>query len=127
MSKPPAPSDIADKFMLRMPEGMRDRLKAAAEENNRSMNAEIVSRLQQSLDGNLSNAQAQSEIEKILERMAANISIKTTSRTLAAVIQSGYSAEELSNKKAIEKLASIIFSPEEGEVHEKDRKFLKDS
>ena len=31
-----------DKFMLRMPEGLRDRIKAKAEKNGRSMNAEIV-------------------------------------------------------------------------------------
>lgn len=34
-----------DRYMLRLPDGMRDRIKAAAEENNRSMNAEIVARL----------------------------------------------------------------------------------
>jgi Arc-like DNA binding domain len=47
--KPPAPSDIADKFMLRMPEGMRGRIAAEAEKNNRSMNAEIISRLEATL------------------------------------------------------------------------------
>lgn len=31
-----------DKFMLRMPDGMRDRIKSAADNNGRSMNAEIV-------------------------------------------------------------------------------------
>lgn len=36
----------ADKFALRMPEGMRDRIAAVADANNRSMNAEIVSRLE---------------------------------------------------------------------------------
>ena len=38
-----------DRYMLRLPDGMRDRIKAAAEANNRSMNAEIVARLEQSL------------------------------------------------------------------------------
>lgn len=46
MSKPPAPSDLADKFMLRLPEGMRDLIAAEAARNNRSMNAEIIARLQ---------------------------------------------------------------------------------
>ncbi|TNC15361.1 Arc family DNA-binding protein [Methylobacterium terricola] len=46
MSKPPAPSDLADKFMLRMPEGMRDRIARAAKANGRSMNAEIVQTLE---------------------------------------------------------------------------------
>ncbi|MFD2030599.1 Arc family DNA-binding protein [Ancylobacter dichloromethanicus] len=36
--------------MLRLPTGMRDRLAAAARETGRSMNAEIVSRLEKSLD-----------------------------------------------------------------------------
>lgn len=36
---------LQDKFMLRMPEGMRDRIKAAADRNNRSMNAEIINTL----------------------------------------------------------------------------------
>lgn len=37
----------SDKFALRLPDGMRDRIKAAAESNNRSMNAEIVAALQE--------------------------------------------------------------------------------
>lgn len=40
----------SDKIMLRVPDGMRDRIKAAADANNRTMNAEIVARLQQSFD-----------------------------------------------------------------------------
>jgi ParB-like chromosome segregation protein Spo0J len=39
------PSASADKFMLRLPDGMRDTLKAAAKANGRSLNAEIVLRL----------------------------------------------------------------------------------
>jgi len=48
--KPPSASDLADKFMLRMPEGMRDRIAEAARINNRSMNAEIVHRIEESFD-----------------------------------------------------------------------------
>lgn len=36
--------------MLRMPEGMRDRIAESAKANNRSMNAEIISRLQQTFE-----------------------------------------------------------------------------
>ena len=39
----------SDKFMLRLPEGMRDLIKAAADTNKRSMNAEIVVRLEKTL------------------------------------------------------------------------------
>lgn len=48
--KQPAPSDTADKFMLRFPDGMRDRIREEAENNNRSMNAEIIARLASSFD-----------------------------------------------------------------------------
>ena len=36
-----------DKYILRLPDGMRDRIKAAAERNKRSMNAEIVATLEE--------------------------------------------------------------------------------
>lgn len=39
----------SDKFVLRLPDGMRDRIKAAADANSRSMNAEIVARLSATL------------------------------------------------------------------------------
>lgn len=38
-----------DKVIVRLPDGMRDALKATASENNRSVNAEIVARLSASL------------------------------------------------------------------------------
>lgn len=38
----------SDQFPLRLPDGMRDRLKEAASESGRSMNAELVNRLEQS-------------------------------------------------------------------------------
>lgn len=41
------PSGQQDQFNLRMPHGMRDRIKAAADMNNRSMNAEIVAALEE--------------------------------------------------------------------------------
>lgn len=47
MGRPPkTPNDDLDKFLLRMPDGLRDRVKAAADRNNRSMNAEIVATLE---------------------------------------------------------------------------------
>lgn len=44
-SPPPYPSTELDKYMLRLPDGMRMRLKSEAQRNNRSLNAEIVYRL----------------------------------------------------------------------------------
>lgn len=48
MAKEPYPSETADRFIVRFPDGMRDRLKQAAADNNRSMNAEIIARLESS-------------------------------------------------------------------------------
>lgn len=41
------PGQGADAFNVRLPDGMRDRIKAAADRNGRSMNAEIVATLAQ--------------------------------------------------------------------------------
>lgn len=43
-----------DKYIVRFPDGMRDRLKDAAKGNNRTMNAEIVARLESSFNDRLS-------------------------------------------------------------------------
>tara|TARA_R110000751_G_scaffold307812_1_gene431825 strand:+ start:15517 stop:15900 length:384 start_codon:yes stop_codon:yes gene_type:complete len=43
----PYPSEKQERFIVRLPDGMRDRIRAAAEANNRSMNAEIVSVLEE--------------------------------------------------------------------------------
>ena len=48
MSKELPPSRIAEQFVVRFPEGMRGRIAEAAKANNRSMNAEIVARLERS-------------------------------------------------------------------------------
>lgn len=42
-----SPSRKMDQFIVRLPDGMRDRIKAAAEANNRSMNAEVVATLEE--------------------------------------------------------------------------------
>lgn len=42
--------DTHTQYKLRMPPELRDKLKSASEENHRSMNAEIVARLQESFD-----------------------------------------------------------------------------
>lgn len=44
------PSRTLDKFVLRLPDGMRDRLAVRAEVHNRSMNAEIIQMLSSVLD-----------------------------------------------------------------------------
>jgi hypothetical protein len=46
MARGDFPSAKQDQFVLRFPSGMRDRIKVAAERNGRSMNAEIVARIE---------------------------------------------------------------------------------
>ncbi|WP_104012253.1 Arc family DNA-binding protein [Burkholderia anthinoferrum] len=48
MTKKPFPSEQQERFIVRLPDGMRDRIAEAAKTNNRSMNAEIVARLEES-------------------------------------------------------------------------------
>jgi hypothetical protein len=49
VAKRPLAKD-SDKFIVRLPEGMRDRIAQAAEEHGNSMNAEVVARLESSFD-----------------------------------------------------------------------------
>jgi len=43
-------SRTADKFVVRLPDGLRERINEASELNHRSMNGEIVARISGSLD-----------------------------------------------------------------------------
>lgn len=43
------PSDKLDKLLLRMPDGLRRRLKAEADSNRRSMNAEAIYLLERAI------------------------------------------------------------------------------
>ncbi len=43
------PGQTADKFMLRLPDGMRDEIKEMSARNRRSMNAEIVLMLEKQI------------------------------------------------------------------------------
>lgn len=43
------PSALADKFVVRLPDGMRERIAEVARNNHRSMNSEIISRLETSI------------------------------------------------------------------------------
>ncbi|WP_121380460.1 Arc family DNA-binding protein [Pseudomonas aeruginosa] len=42
-------SRTAEKFVVRLPDGMRDRVAETARDNHRSMNSEIIARLEQTL------------------------------------------------------------------------------
>lgn len=44
-------SRVADKFVVRLPDGMRERIAVLASTNHRSMNSEIIKRLEESMVG----------------------------------------------------------------------------
>jgi hypothetical protein len=48
MERKPYPSEMQDRFVLRLPDGLREKVAAAAELADRSMNAEFVRRIEQS-------------------------------------------------------------------------------
>lgn len=59
----------SDKFMLRFPEGMRARIREAAEANGRSMNSEIIARLEASFDPTrLHDDETKELVEGLIER-----------------------------------------------------------
>jgi len=65
----------SDKFMLRLPAGMRERIAAIAKSGQRSMNAEIVARLAESLDASTGGVTIlkESEIDALGEKVAAKV------------------------------------------------------
>lgn len=66
MNNPKTPRG-SDQFPLRLPDGMRDRIKSAADENGRSMNAEIVAALEKAFPT------ADAEFEAALERLRVQL------------------------------------------------------
>jgi plasmid stability protein len=56
-----------DKYVLRLPDGMRDRLKAEAARNGRSMNAEIVQRLERTLDDDDRHLSLSNDLDTMVE------------------------------------------------------------
>lgn len=72
MAKEPVQPE--DKYTVRFPDGMRDRLKAEAEANNRSLNAEIIARLESSFSPqNEALMQATLVAESLRENLTARI------------------------------------------------------
>ncbi|MDP9590571.1 UNVERIFIED_ORG: hypothetical protein J2W19_003135 [Shinella zoogloeoides] len=47
MNEKKYPSQLAERFQIRLPDGLRDRIRDSASSNNRSMNAEIVAALEE--------------------------------------------------------------------------------
>ena len=74
------PSRSADQFVVRLPDGLRDTLKARAAANHRSMNAEIVAILGAASgdDPSLSQASLEALLHEASSRLGATVQINVT-------------------------------------------------
>lgn len=70
MNKKP-PSRLADQFVVRLPDGMRELIATAADENSRSMNSEIVSRLAASFAGTIDESRLTTKAARLALSLAA--------------------------------------------------------
>ncbi len=105
MSKEPAQPQ--DKYVLRLPDGMRAELKGLAYENNRSLNAEIVQRLKWSIDdSDYLKIKLPPETEAALFTDAA-IQDKNYEDRIVEIIQENYGqAEHTATINRVENLAN---------------------
>lgn len=80
------PSRTADQFVVRFPDGMRDRLKEAAATNGRSMNAEIIARLSESLAPSMPAALLEAENKHLKQRIEDVSLLAEMEGTLASMM-----------------------------------------
>jgi hypothetical protein len=71
-NKPTRVAQDADKFMLRLPEGLREKVADVAKQNKRSINAEFVARIEASFQP-LGTSEAPSETIREITRHAAQM------------------------------------------------------
>ncbi|AHD09998.1 Arc family DNA-binding protein [Phaeobacter gallaeciensis] len=88
------PSELAERFQVRLPEGMRDRIKAAAAENNRSMNAEIVHALQLYLDFDFEKHPSATMTEEQKEEISETYHRILQERLMEKMVQAGWKQPE---------------------------------
>lgn len=86
MPKQPPPSAIADKFMLRLPDGLRDTIAEHAKRAGRSMNAEVIYRLQMAYDQDA----AMEDAYQLDARIGVNAMIRLLNRFMDELIEAGW-------------------------------------
>lgn len=100
------PNDELDKFLLRMPDGLREKIKRAAEQNSRSMNSEIVHMLESSLEAedlHLTLRLKVSELEHLNLMLTQDLELrrKELAKALEAETRVKVLEQELSRQKTV--------------------------
>lgn len=72
---PSKPSRDADKFIVRLPDGMRDRIAEVAKANNRTMNAEVVARLQSTFEQTATGMSTEALLLELAQRIGPTLSL----------------------------------------------------
>ncbi|AWC21406.1 Mnt [Aminobacter sp. MSH1] len=97
-----------DQYIVRFPDGMRDRLKSAAEANNRSLNAEIVARLDTSLadEDYLSGKSSEPPVmftERVMDRLRSFVDerLKDEDFLLSLIVGEGVESRKKSNTRSL--------------------------
>lgn len=70
--KPNYPSDAAEKFIVRLPPGMREQIAEAAKGSGRSMNAEVVARLGITFAAPTEPYATKSQLERSLSKLSSH-------------------------------------------------------
>lgn len=98
---------LQDKFMLRLPEGMRDRIKEEADESGRSMNAEIVQRLQRTLDADSRWPNLPAQVVEVLRhREGTNAHLTSLDEIATAAMKEIAAQPGLLGSKGLERISS---------------------
>lgn len=104
MQRRPFPSETQERFIVRFPDGMRDRIADEAKANGRSMNAEIVHRLQASFDS-INQSRISEGAEGVVR--ALGVDPDTPEHQMKKEEISAYIAEEV-KRQTRETIASLV-------------------
>ncbi|NKK87564.1 Arc family DNA-binding protein [Rhizobium leguminosarum bv. viciae] len=104
-----------DKYVVRFPDGMRDRLKDEAAKNSRSLNAEIIARLEDSFENSNRAPSSIDEIAKSAARQLTNAPhIPIKDREAIWSLYETIKLEETRNiRKFMTRLSEVIADAEE--------------
>ena len=83
--KPNYPSQSQDKYVLRLPDGMRDKIAALAKAAGRTMNAEIVVRLERSMANDQDASSAHASVEDMVRYFVAKHALDSAEAEYARV------------------------------------------